>query len=208
MSNGNCTLGLQAAALRWVKDNIEQFGGDPDRITFMGQSAGASSVGLHLMSDLSKGQFNHNLWCKRHNLGPLLTSSQFLPADIAYTAIMHSGSAHQEWSLVNATVKNSRLIAQTFKCPQESHAMVECLRRQNPYFIVFRTMKTFVSKSTDSSSEKYDRVILFAENFLLSGTPLWPSRGSQSSRSLLDPASQRCLCRWECTKSSSHQRDR
>ena len=59
---------------------------------------------------------------------------------------MHSGSAHQEWSLVNSTVKNSKIIAQSFRCPVDnSQAMVECLRTKNPYFIVYRTLKTFVS---------------------------------------------------------------
>lgn len=56
-SPGNNGMKDQAMALRWVRDNIEQFGGDPDRITFMGQSAGASAVGLHLMSPLSKGTY-------------------------------------------------------------------------------------------------------------------------------------------------------
>jgi carboxylesterase type B len=52
---GNNGLKDQAMALRWVADNIEKFGGDKERITFMGQSAGATSVNLHLMSNQTKG---------------------------------------------------------------------------------------------------------------------------------------------------------
>lgn len=48
----------QIAALKWVKENIENFGGDPDNITVFGQSAGAVSV-LNLMSIPSaKGLFH------------------------------------------------------------------------------------------------------------------------------------------------------
>ncbi len=44
----------QIAALHWVKRNIENFGGDPDKITIAGQSAGAFSVQFLLTSPLSK----------------------------------------------------------------------------------------------------------------------------------------------------------
>ena len=52
--SGNYGLLDQIAALKWVKNNIAAFGGDPDKITIMGQSAGAGSVKNMVTSPLSK----------------------------------------------------------------------------------------------------------------------------------------------------------
>ncbi|CAH2107819.1 unnamed protein product [Euphydryas editha] len=55
---GNAAMKDQVAALRWVRDNIVQFGGDPNSVTLFGESAGASCVSLHLLSPMSKGLFH------------------------------------------------------------------------------------------------------------------------------------------------------
>lgn len=56
-TNGNYGLGDQFTALEWVRRNIQDFGGDPDRITIFGQSSGASSGRVMLSSPKSLGQF-------------------------------------------------------------------------------------------------------------------------------------------------------
>lgn len=56
-ATGNYGLEDQIAALKWIKDNVAQFGGDADNITIMGQSAGANSVLTLNLSPLTDGLF-------------------------------------------------------------------------------------------------------------------------------------------------------
>ncbi|XP_078519004.1 carboxylesterase 5A-like [Lissotriton helveticus] len=55
---GNWGFLDQVAALKWVKESIEDFGGNPDSVTIFGESAGGISTSAHLLSPLSKGLFH------------------------------------------------------------------------------------------------------------------------------------------------------
>ena len=55
---GNYGLLDVVAALHWIKDNIGAFGGDPKKITMMGQGYGAAIVNLLMISPVTKGELS------------------------------------------------------------------------------------------------------------------------------------------------------
>ncbi|XP_063229237.1 juvenile hormone esterase-like isoform X1 [Bacillus rossius redtenbacheri] len=102
---GNYAMKDQVAVLRWVRQNIGAFGGDPDSVTIAGYSAGARSVMLHMVSPMSQGLFH----CAIAMSGSALTYSQNV--DPAPTA---------------------RKLARYFNCSAEtSESIRRCLGRQD-----------------------------------------------------------------------------
>ena len=78
---GNYGLYDQLTTIQWVHDNIASFGGDPDNVTIMGQSAGAMSVQQHCLSPLSEGLFHKAVMSSGGGVSRMLSSS---PAEKNY----------------------------------------------------------------------------------------------------------------------------
>ena len=67
---GNYGLWDQTMALQWIYENIENFGGNRNDITVMGHSAGAASVGFHLLSNISQPFIQRSIMMSGSMLAP------------------------------------------------------------------------------------------------------------------------------------------
>ncbi|XP_042892944.1 juvenile hormone esterase-like [Penaeus japonicus] len=101
---GNQGLRDQVLALRWVQDNIHHFGGDSLQVTLFGESAGAGSIHLLMLSPYVLGLFHR--------------------------VILQSGSALCPWSLGGAHLEVAQYIAGVFNCStdQGSEEIIRCLQ--------------------------------------------------------------------------------
>ena len=104
-SPGNLGMLDQVEAMKWVKDNIENFGGNPNNVTIFGTGTGGSSVSLHLLSPLSK--------------------------DLFHQAIAESGVDLAQWAIQPASVglQYAKKLAENLDCTTSSSKdMMDCIR--------------------------------------------------------------------------------
>lgn len=94
----------QTMALKWVQTNIARFSGDPERVTLFGQSAGAVSTHLHILSPLSRGLF--------------------------HKAFMHSGHAISPWAFSQRPEVSAKIYGEKIGCLNETGNLMDCFKRK------------------------------------------------------------------------------
>ncbi|XP_015256986.1 PREDICTED: bile salt-activated lipase [Cyprinodon variegatus] len=102
---GNYGLWDQQAAIAWVHRNIKSFGGDPNKITIFGESAGGASVSFQTLTPHNKGLIRR--------------------------AISQSGVALCPWAVNRNPRKFTEEIALKVNCPTD-HNMAKCLKMTDP----------------------------------------------------------------------------
>lgn len=103
---GNFGLWDQHLAIKWVSNNIASFGGDHTKVTIIGESAGAASVGHHSLATMSRGLFHR--------------------------IILQSGSANAIWAIATNTLHYARRLGILLECSESDTkrnvALMSCLR--------------------------------------------------------------------------------
>lgn len=102
---GNYGLYDQYTAIKWVKENIEAFGGDPNNITIMGQSAGAMSVQQHCLSPMTKGLFNKAIMSSGGGVSKMMSTSKAEKSYEFWQAVMKNADCNTVEELQNVDVE-------------------------------------------------------------------------------------------------------
>ncbi|CAL1265269.1 unnamed protein product [Larinioides sclopetarius] len=138
---GNMGMYDMLMALQWVNDNIEYFGGDKNRITLIGVSAGSSAVSSLCVSPLTKGLFSQ--------------------------AIMESASiVKHKYNKLDYNLGLTERLAETVRCAFENFTIydhpndvIECLRHRDGTYLT-KTVTSFFPLSTRSFFPQYGDTLL------------------------------------------------
>ena len=143
---GNQGLIDQYLALKWIHNNVQYFGGDNTRITIFGESAGAVSVSLHLLSRLSSNLFRN--------------------------AILQSGSALSDWATLthSEAYKRGSEILEVLGCTGNKTEVLSCALKLDPRLTIEKSDEHFYTKATQGIAQF--TFVPIVDNYFLEDEPL------------------------------------
>ncbi len=139
--SGNYGLRDQEAALRWVQANVATFGGDPANVTLMGESAGAISVGLHVVSPRTRGLFHRAI--QESGTCQLVTTPLHDPATP---------------SIEDSAEERGERLARDVGCDGDD--VLGCLRAKSPSELIARTSGGTVGTHEIGMAPNVDGVVI------------------------------------------------
>lgn len=126
-AQGNQGIRDQVQALRWVKENIENFGGDKDRVTVLGSGSGGADAFIHTISPQSKGLING--------------------------VVSMGGSTLSRMTFIINPVRQAKKLGTQLECPVDSSsALVNCLKNKEGKEILEKMVK--LNRETLNVEEK------------------------------------------------------
>ncbi|XP_028635124.1 acylcarnitine hydrolase-like isoform X1 [Grammomys surdaster] len=141
-ARGNWGYLDQVAALHWIRQSIVHFGGNPDRVTIFGESAGGTSVSTHVVSPMSQGLFRG--------------------------AIMESGVALLPYLIADTSEMFSTTVAKLSGCEvMDSETLVHCLRGKSEAEIlaINKVIQMIPAVVDGEFLPRHPKELLASENF-------------------------------------------
>jgi acetylcholinesterase/cholinesterase len=202
--SGNYGFMDQQLALSWVQNTIRDFGGDPDKVTLFGESAGAMSVGLHLFSAPGSAKL-FRAGIMESNFLALPYKS--LEDQVKVGNIFKQGLNCRDLKCLQETSVNDLLRAQDAFTPQMSTVFSGA-----KYYIAFTPSldgKLLTRQPVSAAEEGANKPILLGTNkdeavMFVNGRPITPSDYSPWTASLFGLDLQKVIAEYPAQKNLSN----